>query len=173
MGLPPDQYQSVTWRDGTNGALTSRFTCLRVRPAHQSHLTTAMRPEEWLLIEWPQGGAEPAGYWLATAPPNATLEQFIFVAKMRWRIERDYRALKQEFGLSHYEGRNWRDFHHPATLWRWREKSHWIRYPPRIAQLNYGQRRRLIRRPARRFAAPRAPAADWIGPGSDTRRCRP
>ena len=75
-----------------------------------------MRPEEWLLIEWPQGDDEPAGYWLATAPSDATLEQLIFVAKMRWRIERDYRELKQEFGLSHYEGRNWRGFHHHSTL---------------------------------------------------------
>jgi SRSO17 transposase len=116
MGLAPDQYQTVTWRDGTNAALASRFTCLRVRPAHQSHLATTMRPEEWLLIEWPQGDDEPAGYWLATAPADATLEQLIFVAKMRWRIERDYRELKQEFGLSHYEGRNWRGFHHHATL---------------------------------------------------------
>ena len=116
MNLPPNRYQTVTWRDGTNAALSSRFTCLRVRPAHRSHLATAVRPEEWLLIEWPLGDAEPAGYWLATAPSDATLEQLVFVAKMRWRIERDYRELKQEFGLSHYEGRNWRGFHHHATL---------------------------------------------------------
>ena len=50
MERPPDQYQSVTWRDGTNAALTSCFTCLRVRPAHQSHLATTMRPEEWLSL---------------------------------------------------------------------------------------------------------------------------
>jgi hypothetical protein len=35
---------------------------------------------------------------------------------MRWRIERDYRELKQEVGLGHYEGRNWRGFHHHASL---------------------------------------------------------
>jgi SRSO17 transposase len=35
---------------------------------------------------------------------------------MRWRIERDYQDLKQEFGLGHYEGRGWRGFHHHATL---------------------------------------------------------
>lgn len=56
------------------------------------------------------------GCWLSTGPADATLEQLVFVAKMRWRIERDYRELKQEFGLSHYEGRNWRGFHHHATL---------------------------------------------------------
>jgi SRSO17 transposase len=35
---------------------------------------------------------------------------------MRWRIERDYCELKQELGLGHYEGRNWRGFHHHASL---------------------------------------------------------
>ena len=38
------------------------------------------------------------------------------MAKLRWRIERDYQALKQELGLGHYEGRGWRGFHHHATL---------------------------------------------------------
>ncbi len=116
MNLSPGRYRNVTWRDGTNASLTSRFACLRVRPAHRDHLATTVRPEEWLLIEWPEGDEEPASYWLATAPGDATLEQLVFVAKMRWRIERDYRELKQEFGLSHYEGRNWRGFHHHATL---------------------------------------------------------
>ena len=75
-----------------------------------------MRAEEWLLIEWPEGDAEPLKYFLSTAPDDATLEQIVFVTKMRWRIERDYQELKQEFGLGHYEGRGWRGFHHHATL---------------------------------------------------------
>jgi hypothetical protein len=58
----------------------------------------------------------PTKYFLTTAPVDATLEQMVFVTKMRWRIERDYQDLKQEFGLGHYEGRGWRGFHHHATL---------------------------------------------------------
>ena len=72
--------------------------------------------EEWLLIEWPEGEAEPAKYFLTTAPQEATLAQMVFACKMRWRIERDYQELKQEFGLGHYEVRGWRGFHHHATL---------------------------------------------------------
>ena len=75
-----------------------------------------MRAQEWLLIEWPEGKKEPVKYFLSTAPAYASLEQLVFVAKMRWRIERDYQDLKQDFGLSHYEGRGWRGFHHHATL---------------------------------------------------------
>ena len=75
-----------------------------------------MRAEEWLLIEWPEGEKEPVKYFLSTAPEDATLEQMVLACKMRWRIERDYQDLKQDFGLGHYEGRGWRGFHHHATL---------------------------------------------------------
>jgi len=116
MALPAQAWRTVTWREGTNNELSSRFAVVRVRPAHRDYLGTEMRPEEWLLIEWPKGEPEPAKYFLSTAPTEATLEQLVFVTKMRWRIERDYQELKQEFGLSHYEGRNWQGFHHHATL---------------------------------------------------------
>jgi SRSO17 transposase len=116
MALPPSAWSTITWREGSNATLSGRFTTLRVRPAHRDYLGTEMRPEEWLLIEWPEGDDEPAKYSLCTAPQEATLEQMVFVTKMRWRIERDYQDLKQEFGLGHYEGRGWRGFHHHATL---------------------------------------------------------
>ena len=116
MALTPQAWSTVTWREGTNNELSGRFTALRVRPAHRDYLATEMRAEEWLLSEWPDGEAEPTKYFLTTAPEEATLEQMVFVTKMRWRIERDYQDLKQEFGLGHYEGRGWRGFHHHATL---------------------------------------------------------
>ena len=72
--------------------------------------------EEWLLIEWPRGEAEPTKYWISTLPLNTKLKALIKMAKHRWIIERDYEELKQELGLGHFEGRNWRGFHHHATL---------------------------------------------------------
>lgn len=116
LGLPLEAYGPVTWREDTNTELPSRFAVVRVRPAHRDYLGIEMRPEEWLLIEWPEGEAEPTKYFLSTGPAEATREQLVFVTKMRWRIERDYQELKQEFGLSHYEGRGWQGFHHHATL---------------------------------------------------------
>lgn len=116
LSLPPQAYRQVTWREGSNANLSSRFAAVRVRPAHRDYLGTEMRAEEWLLIEWPVCDVEPLKYFLSTAPADATLEQIVFVTKMRWRIERDYQELKQEFGLGHYEGRGWRGFHHHATL---------------------------------------------------------
>ena len=47
---------------------------------------------------------------------NITFTHLVHMAKLRWRIERDYLELKQEIGLGHFEGRGWRGFHHHATL---------------------------------------------------------
>jgi SRSO17 transposase len=114
--LAAEAWQQITWRDGSNAALTSRFARLRVRPAHDDARRSEPAAEEWLLIEWPQGEAEPDHYWLATLPPDMPFERMVDLAKLRWRIERDYLELKQEVGLGHYEGRGWRGFHHHASL---------------------------------------------------------
>jgi len=116
QALPEDAWGIVTWREGTNVPLTSRFAALRVRPAHRDYWRTAPRPEEWLLIEWPKDESEPSKYWLSTLPQDTPLADLVEQAKLRWRIERDYQELKQEIGLGHYEGRGWRGFHHHATL---------------------------------------------------------
>ncbi len=116
MSLPQAEWQTITWREGTNDALTGRFARLRVRPAHRDYHRAAPRPEEWLIIEWPEGQPEPEKYWLSTLPTDTPFDTLIATIKLRWRIERDYRELKQEAGLSDYEGRGWRGFHHHATL---------------------------------------------------------
>ncbi len=114
--LPKSAWRRVTWRQGSNAPLTSRFAAVRVRPAHRDHNSATPRPEEWCLIEWPAGEPEPTKYWLSTLPANTSRIRLIRQAMLRWRIERDYQELKQEIGLGHYEGRGWRGFHHHATL---------------------------------------------------------
>jgi hypothetical protein len=79
-------------------------------------MLTNSRPEEWLLIEWPEGEDKPTKYWLSTLPEDITFRKLVDLTKLRWRIERDYQELKQEVGLGHFEGRGWRGFHHHATL---------------------------------------------------------
>jgi SRSO17 transposase len=116
LGLPAASWQTISWREGAAGALASRFARVRVRAAHRDEWRAEPRDEEWLLIEWPEGDAEPAKYWLATVPPDMPFDRLVDLAKLRWRIERDYQELKQELGLGHYEGRGWRGFHHHATL---------------------------------------------------------
>ena len=116
VSLPKDAWRVVTWREGSKAPLASRFAAVRVRPAHRDYNRAAPRPEEWCLIEWPRAEAAPSKYWLATLAADTPLAAMVDLAKLRWRIERDYQELKQEVGLDHYEGRGWRGFHHHATL---------------------------------------------------------
>jgi SRSO17 transposase len=116
LGLPNKAWHRVTWREGSNTKLASRFAAVRVRPAQGDTSRSEPRAEEWCLIEWPKGEAEPTKYWFSTLPADTSLTDLVRQAKRRWRIERDYQDLKQELGLGQYEGRGWRGFHHHATL---------------------------------------------------------
>jgi len=116
LALAPGQWSEIAWREGSPDGLTSRFARVRVRPAHRDYWRSEPHPQEWLLIEWPQGEKEPTKYWLSTLPEDTAFESMVELAKLRWRIERDYQDLKQELGLGHYEGRGWRGFHHHASL---------------------------------------------------------
>lgn len=112
--LPDHAWRTITWREGTNKRLRSRFARVRVRTAPM--WGGRARGEETLLVEWPVGEAQPTKYWLATVDKKMSFRAFVDLAKMRWRIERDYQELKQEIGLGHYEGRGWPGFHHHGTL---------------------------------------------------------
>ena len=114
--LKESDWQTINWREGSGAPLTSRFARLRVRPAHEDFRLNEPRPEEWLVIEWPQDEDEPTKYWFSTLDAGLSFETLVDIIKLRWRIERDYQDLKQELGLGHYEGRGWRGFHHHATL---------------------------------------------------------
>jgi SRSO17 transposase len=96
--------------------MRSWFAARRVRAAHRDYWRKEPHPEQWLLIEWPKTEKEPTKYWLSNLPASITLRKLVAIAKLRWRIERDYEELKQELGRGHFEGRNWRGFHHHATL---------------------------------------------------------
>ena len=115
FGLPKQAWHRIEWREGSADRLSSRFARLRVRVADR-HRRPDDCLQEWLLIEWPQGEKEPTKYWLSTLPQRIGFRRLVDLAKLRWRIERDYQDLKQEVGLGHYEGRGWRGFHHHATL---------------------------------------------------------
>jgi SRSO17 transposase len=110
--LPRQSWRTVTWRQGTAAPLRSRFARVRVQAAHRN----LPRAEEWLIIEWAAGASEPAHYWFSNLPRSMPWQAMVDAVMGRWQIERDYEELKQELGLGHYEGRNWRGFHHHASL---------------------------------------------------------
>lgn len=115
-GLAASMWKTITWRQGSRGNMRSRFALLRVRPAHRDNWRRSARDAEWLIIEWPKGDPAPTKAWLSTMPSATPPDQLIRLAKLRWRIERDYQELKDEIGLDHFEGRGWRGFHHHGVL---------------------------------------------------------
>jgi SRSO17 transposase len=112
---------SVTWREGTRGKMSSRFLALRVRAANIQLRNHANREGEelpacWLLCEWPSNASEPTKYWLSNLPAGTELKTLVRLGKLRWRIEHDYRELKDALGLDHFEGRTYRGWNHHVTL---------------------------------------------------------
>ncbi|MFD0228527.1 IS701 family transposase [Streptomyces hirsutus] len=122
------RFESVTWRQGSRGPMTSRFAVLEVRPSGKEASRTAQEkaggrsrwdgvlPLRTLLVEQPENEAEPAGYWMTNLPVTTPVADLVRWAKMRWRIEHDYRELKHGLGLDHFEGRTWRGWHHHVTF---------------------------------------------------------
>jgi SRSO17 transposase len=111
----------LVWRRGSKGLQRGRFLALRVRPAGVTPRRLARRaggelPVRWLLVEWPHGKAEPTKYWLANLPEAIPLVELVRLARLRWRVEQDYRELKGALGLDHFEGRGWVGWHHHVTL---------------------------------------------------------
>ena len=112
------QTSEITWREGSRGPMSARFLALRVRPANiglrRAHKEDL--PLAWLLCEWPNGEEKPSKYWLSNLPEETELPDIVRLAKLRWRIEQDYRELKDALGLDHFEGRSFRGWHHHVTL---------------------------------------------------------
>jgi SRSO17 transposase len=119
------QAQPVTWRQGTKAtrgnptaAMTSHFLAIRVRPANRGipRADDGNLPDCWLLAEWPPEADEPTDYWLSTLPEDTPVTELVRLAKIRWRIEHDYRELKNGLGLDHFEGRSYAGWHRHVTL---------------------------------------------------------
>jgi len=110
--------ETVTFRDGPDGKpMTSRFIFMRVRAAHHWQEGRAQEPrEEWLIAEWPEGREQPTDYWISDLPSDTAPERLARLARLRWKIELDYKQLKGALGLDHYEGRSWLGWHHHTAL---------------------------------------------------------
>ena len=120
-----DQVRPVTWRQGTkatkdnpDAAMTSHFLAIRVRPANRDipRAADGSLPDCWLLAEWPPEADEPTDYWLSTLPEDTPIAELVRLAKIRWRVEHDYRELKTGLGLDHFEGRSFTGWHRHVTL---------------------------------------------------------
>ena len=103
----PDDWHTVTWGTGTTGALTASFATARVRAPRG-------RGERWLLCE--RSADDVRKYYLLNLAPTASLKALVALARARWPIEQQYRELKDDLGLDHFEGRSYRGWAHHVVL---------------------------------------------------------
>lgn len=104
---PDDAWKTVTWGTGSAGPLTAKFCALRVRP-------TAGRGERWLLCE--RSATNDRKYYLLHLPATTPLVDLVALARSRWPIEQQYRELKDDLGLDHFEGRTYQGWTHHVVL---------------------------------------------------------
>ena len=107
QSAPEDAWESVTWGTGTAGPLTARFCALRVRP-------TKGRGDRWLLCE--RSATDERKYYLLHLPDTTALVDLVALARSRWPIEQQYRELKDDLGLDHFEGRTYHGWAHHVVL---------------------------------------------------------
>ena len=132
--LPASACRTLSFREGTKGPLRGRFARVALWAAH-GHTQGQHRQErarEWLLVEWPKEAEAPLKYWLLWLEPQLgadhpapRLREMALLAKRRYQVEQDYRELKEELGLDHYEGRHWSGWHHHVTLASMAHLSSW------------------------------------------------
>jgi SRSO17 transposase len=115
--LPASAWVRLPCRTTPAGAdVESRFAFVRVVATNPVRNRHQQPRQEWLIIEWPDTAEAPSDYWLSNLPEHEPAERLARLARLRWTIELDYRQLKGELGLDHYEGRSYRGFHHHAAL---------------------------------------------------------
>jgi SRSO17 transposase len=116
--LGSEHARTVAFRDGPDGRpVSSRFVVARVRAAHEWQKgSVGVRREELLIAEWPADKNEAIDYWISNLPADTAPERLARLARLRWKIELDYKQLKGELGLDHYEGRSWIGWHHHTAL---------------------------------------------------------
>jgi SRSO17 transposase len=107
VSAPDEAWESVTWAPGTAGPLTARFCALRVRP-------TKGRGDRWLLCE--RSATDEQKYYLLHLPATAAIVDLVALARSRWPIEQQYRELKDDLGLDHFEGRTYPGWTHHVVL---------------------------------------------------------
>jgi SRSO17 transposase len=107
LSTPEDAWEIVTWSTGSAGPRTARFCALRVRPPKG-------RGDRWLLCE--RSATDERKYYMLHLPSTAGLVELVTLARSRWPIEQQYRELKDDLGLDHFEGRTYPGWAHHVVL---------------------------------------------------------
>jgi SRSO17 transposase len=114
--MPDEEWVEVTWRDGSKGDLKAEFLAVRVTPSRGWH-NGDENERGWLLCERPIGRDEGVRkYHFSSLPEDTSLEELVWVTHERWAIEHNYKQLKGELGMDHFEGRSYPGLHRHLAL---------------------------------------------------------
>jgi len=114
--LTEKDFKTVVFRGTGKTRVSSRFAFKRITAAHPVTRDRVAPREEWLIIEWLEGAETPSDYWISNLPAGTKPPRLARLARLRWMIELDYRQLKGELGLDHYEGRSYLGWYHHTAL---------------------------------------------------------
>ena len=121
--LPDEQWKTITWREGSRGAMSKQFVAVRMLWAIGTSARTLedrrvyTGAEGWLIGEKPLPGEEgECKYSFSNLPADMRLEQLVPLVRGRWPIEQFYEEAKQECGLDDYQGRRWDGLHRHLAL---------------------------------------------------------
>ena len=110
------QWHPVAWRAADGTRRKSRIAWLAVYVLSDLDKETGDWPQTWLVVDWPDGDAEPYHLYLACLKSKPTPMRCLRLSRGRFPIEQFFQRDKTDLGLDHYEGRSWQGFHHHLVL---------------------------------------------------------
>jgi SRSO17 transposase len=113
--LAENAWTRISVRDGEKGPLEVEVATCRVQAKISQR---AMEYEETLVVirSLDDEGVTKYDFYFSNAPRGTAAKEFARVALAAHRIEEAIKRSKSETGLSHYEVRNWRGWHHHQVL---------------------------------------------------------
>ena len=114
--LPVHAWQTAQWRTAANQVGTTRLAWCEVWLQHALRKAGGELERLWLVVDWPEGSAEPYHCYLAHFHRPPTKARCLKLSRSRWHIEQYFQRSKDDLGLDHFEGRSWMGFHHHLVL---------------------------------------------------------
>jgi SRSO17 transposase len=110
------QWHPVAWRAADGTKRKTRIAWLAVYVLSDLDRDTGEWPQTWLVVDWPEGDADPYHLYLAWFKTKPTPARCLRLSRGRFPVEQFFQRDKTDLGLDHYEGRSWQGFHHHLVL---------------------------------------------------------
>lgn len=105
-----ERFETLRFKEGSQGPQVAEFARVRAVPSRSG----LPGPEVWVVVKRSLSGE--VKYFVSNAPVWVRLATMACVSGLRWPIETCFEECKQLLGMSDYEARTWRGWHHHMTL---------------------------------------------------------